>query len=394
MHVTRTLERSQLTPAYLPTLDGVRAVAILLVLVSHTVMFAGFAVEHQPALMGGYAGMCLFFVLSGYLITRLLLREEDRFGNVSLKEFYLRRAFRLFPALWLYLAVLLVFWVLGYLPELPWRSFVYALCYVRNLVGRGDETSHLWSLSLEEQFYLVWPVVFALLARRNGLRMAVAGVTILLVVAWRCYAWNTDLVATGRLYMRTDFRFDGPLIGCALALLERSRPRLVAALSATSLRGDLTLAAAVAAFVAWSVFQLRYGQAWGVDSTLVSLLSALLIAAQVGNRPGLGGRVLSWPPVVFLGKISYGVYLWQGLFMGDETGVFSPVRGFPWNLVGTFAAALLSFYLLERPLLRFKDRAFHRRTAAPQAALPPATPAEPALVGLVQERPANAPAAV
>jgi peptidoglycan/LPS O-acetylase OafA/YrhL len=358
-------------------LDGVRAVAVLLVLVSHSVLFGEFAWLHDAGLMGGYAGICLFFVLSGYLITRLLLREEDRFGDVSLKDFYLRRAFRLFPALWLYLAVVLAVWGLGHLPDHPWYSFVSSLFYVRNLVGRGDETGHLWSLSLEEQFYLVWPVAFALLARRNGWRLALAGVTIALVVAWRCYAWGNHLATTGQLYIRTDFRFDSPLLGCALALLERVRPRLVAAFNLTARRSDLSLAAAIAAFGAWTVFQLRFEQVWSIDSTVVALLSVLMIASQLGSRPGWGTRVLSCPPMVFLGKISYGVYLWQGLFMGQQTGVFAAVRGFPWNLVGTFAVALLSYYLLERPLLRYKDRAFHRRTATTGTPDTPPTPAEP-----------------
>src|SRR5262245_18321747 len=145
--------------SHVPGLDGIRALAIGLVLFSHSVIYDEFTGLRPFGLVAGYAGVAVFFVLSGYLITTLLLREEDRTGGISLILCYCRRALRLLPALWLYLFVVGAMWLAGGLPHHPWHSFLRSLFYIRNLIGRGHETDHLWSLSIEEQFYLLWPVV-------------------------------------------------------------------------------------------------------------------------------------------------------------------------------------------------------------------------------------------
>ncbi|MDY3558316.1 acyltransferase [Gemmata sp. JC673] len=348
--------------AHLAPLDGIRAAAVILVLFSHSVIFGEFPALHEVGLMSGYNGICLFFVLSGYLITRLLIREEDRFGDVSLKLFYLRRAVRLFPALWLYLAVVVVIWSQGHIPDHPGYSFLSSLLYLRNIVGRGVETHHLWSLSVEEQFYLLWPIVFIALARKHLARLAVCFAVVVLVVTWRWYAWREQMANAGQLYIRSDFRFDSPLIGCAIALVERVRPRVTAAFNSSRWRSDIFCLLGGAGIAVWTAYQLHYGQVLSVDSTIVSLLSGIIVCSQIGPARGWAGRLLSCRPLVFLGKISYGVYLWQGLFVGHATGIFAQIRVLPWNLTATFAVALLSYYLLERPLLRYKDRSLHRRT--------------------------------
>ena len=125
---------------HIPGLDGIRALAIGLVLFAHSVIYDTFSHLRSIGTGAGYAGVAVFFVLSGYLITTLLLREEERTGSISLRLFYLRRALRLFPALWLYLLVVSLIWFSGLLPHHPWHSFASSLLYVRNLVGRGHET--------------------------------------------------------------------------------------------------------------------------------------------------------------------------------------------------------------------------------------------------------------
>ena len=144
---------------YVPGLDGVRALAVGLVIFEHSVVFDQFSHFGSVGLSGGHTGVALFFVLSGYLITTLLLREEERTGFISLRFFYIRRALRLFPALWLYLFVVAVLTLAGWLPHNPWHSFFSSLLYFRNIVGRGHETDQLWSLSIEEQFYIIWPLI-------------------------------------------------------------------------------------------------------------------------------------------------------------------------------------------------------------------------------------------
>ena len=209
---------------YIAGLDGIRALAIGLVLFSHSVIFGEFTRLHLVGLGGGYAGVAVFFVLSGYLITTLLLREEERTGSISLGLFYMRRALRLFPALWLYLLVVGAIWLAGGLPNHPWHSFVSSFFYIRNLVGRGHETDHLWSLSIEEQFYLIWPLVLLCLPRRNFARLILALAGLAGVTAWRIYAARAGLTSPGTLYIRSDFRFDAPLFGCACAVAAGCAP--------------------------------------------------------------------------------------------------------------------------------------------------------------------------
>jgi len=129
---------------YIPAFDGIRAIAILLVLFSHSVIYDQFNSLRNIGLNLGYTGVSIFFVLSGYLITRLLIQEEEKNGKISLKFFYIRRAFRLLPALWLYLLVVFVLWIAGLLPNHPWHSFLTSLLYIRNLIGSGHETDHIW----------------------------------------------------------------------------------------------------------------------------------------------------------------------------------------------------------------------------------------------------------
>jgi peptidoglycan/LPS O-acetylase OafA/YrhL len=348
---------------YLPALDGVRAIAVSLVLFGHTVEHDEFQSLCHIGEECTYVGICLFFVLSGYLITRLLIREEDSSGNVSLPYFFMRRGLRLFPALWLYLAVVYLCWSRGWLPDHAWYSFFSSLLYVRNIVGHGHETHHLWSLSIEEQFYLIWPILFVLFARRNGWRLAVAVLVILVVFSWRWYAWIHGLVHYGKLYVRSDFRFDSPMIGCSLALIERLWPRSFLPLNATRWHSDLAFLTGVGGAIGWVAYETHYGQVWGLDSTVLSLLAALAICSQVGMGHGVIRVALTCPPVTFLGRISYGVYLWQQLFLGNLVEPLTVVRRFPVNLVATFATALSSWYFLEKPILSYKNTRYHRRRA-------------------------------
>jgi peptidoglycan/LPS O-acetylase OafA/YrhL len=232
-------------------LDGIRGLAIALVLFSHSVIYDEFTNLHSSGLEAGYAGVAIFFVLSGYLITALLLREEDRTGRISLRLFYIRRSLRLFPALWLYLLVVFVIWCMGGLPHHPWHSIVSSLLYIRNLVGSGHETGHLWSLSIEAQFYCLWPFVLVSLRQRNRLRLLVALSALIGITLWRIYAAQTGLASEGALYMRSDFRFDAPLFGCILALVLHIAPRMLTYFNSTSQRSDILAIAGCISLTLW-----------------------------------------------------------------------------------------------------------------------------------------------
>jgi len=346
---------------YIPALDGIRAIALLLVLFSHSVIFDQFTWLHSVGLELGYAGVSIFFVLSGYLITRLLIQEEEKTGSISLNLFYIRRAFRLLPALWLYLLLVWILWIKGLLPGNPWYSFITSLLYIRNLIGHGDATNHLWSLSIEEQFYLVWPIAIAIFPKQNLRRFLIALVIICIVVVWRCYAINNNLATYGNVYIRTDFRFDSPLIGCTIALLESISPRVFTRFNSSPFRSDLWLLTGVVLLTFWIMIQLQMGRIWGIDSTVTSLISGVIIISQIVNNDSFSKQVLTVPPLMSIGKISYGVYLWQGLFLGSQLAPLGFMRKFPTGLLLSFSSALISYFLLEKPLLRIKDNNFHNK---------------------------------
>jgi len=343
-------------PIYISSLDGIRAIAILFVLFSHSVIFDQFTWLHNIGIEFGYVGVNIFFVLSGYLITRLLIQEEDRTGSILLSFFYIRRALRLLPALWLYLFIVWLLWLGGLLPGNPWYSFITSLLYIRNIIGHGDATGHLWSLSIEEQFYFLWPVSLVMLPQQNWRRLIIASIVIFLILSWRVYAFHNKLATYGDVYIRTDFRLDSILIGSIISLVERVKPGLFIRFNSSPLISDLWLFTGLILLSCWITIQLTISQFWGFSSTVTSLISGIIIISQCANYDSFGKRFLTLPPLVYLGKISYGVYLWQGLFLGYQIGIMRLFRVFPFSLILSFCSALISYYLLEKPLLRIKDK--------------------------------------
>lgn len=346
-------------PSYIAALDGIRAIALLLVLFSHSVIFDQFIWLHNIGVELGSLGVCIFFVLSGYLITRSLIQEEEKTGSISLKFFYIRRALRLLPALWIYILVVWILWIRGLLPGNPWHSFVTSLLYIRNLIGHGDATNHIWSLSVEEQFYFLWPLAIIPFPQQNIRRLFIAIIVISIVVVWRYYALTNHLASYGDVYIRTDFRFDSPLIGCAIALLENIQPKVFVLFNFSPFRSDIWLFTGIILLIHWIMYDLQSGNILGINSTVTSLIAGIIIISQIVNHNSFAKRFLTLLPLVLIGKISYGVYLWQGLFLGFQAGSLGFLRKFPIDIILSFSSAVISYYLIEKPLLKIKDKNFH-----------------------------------
>jgi peptidoglycan/LPS O-acetylase OafA/YrhL len=338
---------------YIPELDGLRAIAILLVLFSHSVIFDQFTQLHDLGLQMGYLGVSIFFVLSGYLITRSLLHEENKFGRISLKFFYIRRVLRLLPALWAYLIVVFCLWLAHLLPDNPWHSFVTSLLYIRNLIGHGNATDHLWSLSIEEQFYFLWPIVVIKFPFQNRRRLMIALIIIAIVGCWRCYAIAHNYATPGDIYIRTDFRLDSPLMGCALALIEKSVR--FQKLKLSTFNSDLLTIISISLISLWTFIQSSTNILIGISSTFVSLISAIIIYSQIFTYNSIFGNILKSSVLNLIGKISYGVYLWQALFLAPTSEPLGFLRIFPLNLLLCFVCGLISYYLIEKPFLKIKD---------------------------------------
>jgi peptidoglycan/LPS O-acetylase OafA/YrhL len=307
---------------------------------------------HTYVLPGGHIGVNIFFVLSGFLITTILLREFEGTGRVSLRRFYIRRALRLLPALYVVLAVFTVYeLVRRHSVDSTITSLPAVLLYVGNWVqvAKGVDSlglwGHTWSLSIEEQFYLIWPVVLVAATRR--LRGAIAGVALFVVIA--SPVWRAVLGADGSSAARfrgTDVNLDGLMVGCLLAvvLLRPSRSLEVAA---------RWLWAPAAAFLVWRM-TLTSGLG-AFDHTAVCVAAGVVLARVVTQPAGRLSIALSWAPLAAAGRISYGLYLWHLPVTLALTGHIAN----KWVLTlavtaVTVPAAVCSWLLIESPALRMK----------------------------------------
>ncbi len=351
----------------IPSLDGLRGVAVLLVVAAHLGIMGSaehFLVKRHQALLGGLfrvdagdLGVSIFFVISGFLITTLLVKGLDR-GERGLGRFYLRRFFRIFPPYYVYLAVVGALWASHRVPMVE-GAFVSSIAYVSNYYPYGlshpESTGwlvgHTWSLSLEEQFYLLWPACLIFLGRR---RAAWLGVALLALVPLSRLLTLHLLAGTayaGQVNRMFHTRVDTIMAGCVLALVG-SFPAVQRMLVA-GLRHAWT--GAVALVLLWLVLRAGFAGGSTVSSLALSVeawLLAYLVAFAVANARTLTGRLLNWRPLRHLGVISYGLYLWQQLFDG-------PVHLLQhrWLLpVAILGAAEASYWLVERPSYRVRDR--------------------------------------
>jgi peptidoglycan/LPS O-acetylase OafA/YrhL len=288
----------------------------------------------------------VFFVLSGYLITGLLLKEQQRTGTISLKDFYLRRGFRIFPAAFVYLGVVVViFW-----REMTWCHVLAVFLYVANMdIGRPRQFGHLWSLSIEEQFYLLWP--FAM-KRWHQHKTA-----ILLFVFWFAPVFQTALYAFkvhNELIGSLPVHADQLAIGCLLAIYAPRLPQI---------RGYFALPMLVYVVLApWFPATSAVRTLFGLF--VVRPLMHVFVAGLVLHVIQVPYRFLNVAPVAWLGKISYSVYLWQELFCANPSFRSGYVLILP-----TLVVACLSYYLVEQPTLRLRER-ISARVSPHHAAIP------------------------
>lgn len=342
---------------YNPGLDGLRGTATLCVLAAHL----------SPTWCpGAFLYMDMFFVMSAYLITSLLLKRWTKTGNVGFRAFYRRRVLRLFPANY---AMILCFIVAAYLildDDFIWHVIesATAATYVSNWTRAFEAPipgylNHTWSLAVEEQFYLLWPVLLTLLLRAMGLRMRLP--VLLGILAFGFAGWRSWLAFHGasieRLYNGTDVRADALLIGCALGVaMAIPEVRSSASLQRTA---RLLAAPSLVALIVGGFAMDQYNRAMYAGLSLFfTLASACLITALVLPEQTVTHRVFRSPPLVFLGRICYGLYIWHFpifMFIMFGFGVASPVVAGSIGVPLTFVVAILSWRFIESPFLKAKD---------------------------------------
>ncbi len=361
---------------YLPTLDGWRAVAILMVLFNHStagLFFSGdqsssLEVDQALGMPGpllhalfaklssyGARGIHLFFAISGFLITIRLIRDEEERQGVNLVAFYVRRACRILPLYFLYLGTLAMLSLAGSLQVDPWE-WLGCLLFFRNYLPGvpatdGWYTHHFWTLSLEEHFYCTWPFLFALIGRRH--RAATAAACAIAVFSWRTFAESTNLVAEfGYWSQRSDTRSDGLFWGCFAAILLGS-PAIEAVIHRRQ------------SFSVWlglvAVFVLSVAGGLPGGGFLFPFLIPWIIVGTIAHPEWRISRCLEWPAVRWIGRLSYSLYVWQQLFLIADiqdmrSDPFGGLQVLPGNLLATFVVATVSYYAVERPFVRWGQR--------------------------------------
>jgi peptidoglycan/LPS O-acetylase OafA/YrhL len=335
-----------------PSLDGLRCVSIFLVLILH---LPGF----ENILPGGFLGVEIFFVISGFLITSLVVEEFERTGHIDLRNFYLRRVLRLAPAL---VAVLIFTGFIAFLagslravglnaPRLA-SAIAYFSNWVRAFEGEPGPVwflAHFWSLSIEEQFYLIWPVSLVFLLRKPRKRVVFIVASLIGVLILFKAGMYLSGASAKRLYYGSDTRADAILIGClmSLALHWGFFPKVIERYSLILSRGAWVLIAAFALMVQWNDGAVLYLGGF----TAVSLACVLIICRLIF----FPDRVLSNPLLVWIGKRSYGLYIWHWPIYLLAGALFSNYVA-PVALIGTFAFAAVSYRCIEEPFLRLKHR--------------------------------------
>lgn len=343
----------------IPSLDGLRTISIALVVIGHWLHVLGYGGAGNL----GNLGVRVFFVISGFLITGLLLKEFEKTADVNLLKFYFRRTLRIFPPFYFYLLVIFLLSLLGFI-YVPVKSMLFASAYLSDYANPSNWLlGHTWSLAVEEQFYLLFPTILLLLGIRN------TKIFLFLVVLASPFIRIADFHFSGSepIWVIKGFHanMDALAIGCLLALFYKRlhqntfyrwllKSKIVFALPFVILLANL---------------QSEHPHIFlGVSFSVMNLLSALCIDWAVTNYDSTFGRVLNSAPFVTLGMMSYSIYLWQQPFFNpDNPGLWTQT---PYNFIGLAAMTLISYYVVEKYSLKMRhgleEKLFAKKTVEPK----------------------------
>lgn len=343
-----------------------RAVSIIMVLLGHSQETLPAALQNNyffSVIANSALGVNVFFVISGYLITRLLIVEKDKKGEVSLKHFYLRRIFRIFPLFYLYLLVILMLKIWA-IPDIvnSYQAFFFAGAFLWNsilLLGYNPGPNgtwflgHFWTLAMEEQFYLVWPFMFKFIGDRLKLTKVVL-IIILSMPFLRVLTYFALPVARPQIGLMLVTGGDAILIGCLGALAEAE-----ANFSDRYFRYIKNNYLVVAAVLFMLILHplifhyLKGGYSLLIGTTLNNV-AVLLFLFWCIYVPSKFSNLLNSGWMIWIGVLSYSLYIWQQLFLTPKIDIW--INKFPQNFIVVFVAAWLSYNIIEKPILKLKNR--------------------------------------
>jgi peptidoglycan/LPS O-acetylase OafA/YrhL len=352
--------------ARIPSLDGLRAVSVALVLIYHAGPTLGLDTATKKWLFtiigNGHLGVTTFLVISGFLITTLLMGEKARIGTVSLRDFYLRRAFRIWPAFYVYWCSVMILSAGSWIKVNSAEALSSAAFLWNYLPGSTWFLAHTWSLSLEEQFYLLWPLALKFLPRKQSAWLAVALIALEPAIRMGTYFLQPSL--RGQIGMMLHTRADSLMMGALAALLysNESFQRCLKRLYRTHVPAVAAFFVALVDPILSAKYRGTYSLPFGFALENLAILVVLLWS--VHEHEGLIGRLLNSRIFVHVGLISYSLYLWQQLLLTVSNTTASGL--FPINLVCTFIAAEASYYLVERTFQNWRKRILKARVLVPE----------------------------
>ena len=335
-------------------LDALRAFSISLVLLNHLGIdgffpSTSFFKNNFWSLISGETGVRIFFVLSGFLITRILWTQFMETGNINLKQFFMRRILRLMPPLIVFYAIVISFIFLGWIVY-DIKALIFAVFYLYNyvpLLNYQSELAHLWTLSLEEQFYLVSPFVILIFKKYKVifcLIIVFISISILATYIFPEFAFKSHLrpsrwfipaggyIAVGAMFSMIQSRKDAVLWG----YFSDNYKFLVI---------SIVLFVLPLALPIFLIQVFSFVQAIGIGIFVFWLYY---------NQKNLIVRVLEWRPIAYIGRISYGIYVYQGLFLLTGPGSEIQFQQFPINIFLAFGLAIVSYQFVEKPFLKYK----------------------------------------
>lgn len=352
---------------YIRGFDGLRAVSILMVVMNHAGIYEclpddPFVKERVWHLFSGATGVFFFFAISGFLITTLLLNEKEKYGKINIPHFFIRRFLRLLPPVLVFYIVIIVFSVSGHI-AVNGLAFTASLFYIYNYMPQKynvTELTHTWSLGVEEQFYLLWPF---LLARKKLNFIFSFCVIIILLGAVAVFVYPLISFDTGEktVFLSNAFRPERWFIPAFTPIMAGAAVAMLGFYYKEKLSGFLGSINNVLLSVVLFLSPLY------LPDTILPLyfiLQSLGVGLFLGwiffRGENTFVQLLEWKPISFTGKISYGIYIWQGLFLRTGPGSEWWPQQFPQNVVITISVALTSYFILERPVLEWKKKFSHQ----------------------------------
>lgn len=343
----------------IPSLDGLRTISIVLVLFAHFLNSIGLS----DSLYLGTLGVRVFFVISGFLITGLLLKEIDKSGKISLKRFYFRRTMRIFPPYYFLLVVLLILTLVG-LFDGPISSFIPAFAYLTNYFAPVIwNLGHTWSLSTEEQFYLLFPGILLVLGTRRIKPLLIFVVLISPIIRLaQFYTFGTSHSFEKGFHTNMDALAWGCLLALYYTALHQNNyyQRFI--------KSTVVLILPFLIFAA-NLFA-DSPEFFAVACSFIYLSIALCVDWAVTSYETIPGRLLNSAPFTYIGMMSYSIYLWQQPFFNNTDSAWTK---FPLNFVGTITMSLISYYMVEKSALNLRhrlERRFFDSSTEPQNVTP------------------------